>query len=341
MAELKYRDERGELVAISLSGREVVIGRLPDCEVVLAKPYVSRRHARVFPEQGEWFVEDLGSAGGTFLNKAPLAKRAALSDGDEIGIGDLRVTFSSAGASAKASARSAGASGDARMTVPPSAPESFAATNPGYVMPAALAETFAVTVEGAARKLEVRVRTAAGSGAYARLAAKARMTDPVKALVADRTGSLVDAATAALAIRFATEIAVGGGDRASVHRRALALAIRALGGERAAIALRRESDGAWATAGSVVLAGGKVGDASFPIDSDFVADAAGTREGLVAVENDPEPRTLVCSPFLEKDRVAGWVFVEAKGARSDLGAVALDLLAYIGATAAQSAAAVR
>lgn len=345
--ELKYRDERGELVTVSLSSREAVIGRLPECDVVLPKPYVSRRHARVFPEQGEWFVEDLGSAGGTFLNRTSLAKRAALTDGDEIGIGDLLVTFSRAGATARPAAqRPPPEGGDARKTIgatpaPGGGEDAFAATNPGYVLPPALADTFAVTVDGAARNLEIRVRTAAGTGAYARIAARSRTLDPAKALVADRTGSLVDAALASTATRLAIEIATGSSDRASIHRRALGLAVRVIGGERAAIALRREGDGAWITGGSVALSGGKLTDSSFPIDSDFVADASGTREGLIAVETEGEGRTLLCSPFLEKERVAGWIFVEAKGARSDLGAMALDLLAYIGSTAAQTAGAAR
>lgn len=48
-----------------LCADEFVLGRAPDCRVRFYDPLVSRRHARVFHEDGEWRIEDLGSRNGT------------------------------------------------------------------------------------------------------------------------------------------------------------------------------------------------------------------------------------------------------------------------------------
>ena len=44
-----------------------LIGRSPGSTLVLDDDYASGRHARIFPQDGEWFVEDLGSTNGTYL----------------------------------------------------------------------------------------------------------------------------------------------------------------------------------------------------------------------------------------------------------------------------------
>ena len=52
----------------SRSGRRrSCIGRAPSCTLVLDDDYSSSRHARIFPQGGQWFVEDLGSTNGTFV----------------------------------------------------------------------------------------------------------------------------------------------------------------------------------------------------------------------------------------------------------------------------------
>jgi pSer/pThr/pTyr-binding forkhead associated (FHA) protein len=45
----------------------VLVGRAPSCTLVLDDDYSSSRHARVFQQDGQWFVEDLGSTNGTFV----------------------------------------------------------------------------------------------------------------------------------------------------------------------------------------------------------------------------------------------------------------------------------
>ena len=48
---------------------EVVIGRHPSCEWVVANDTVSSRHARMVYHHDQWWLEDLGSRNGTFLNE--------------------------------------------------------------------------------------------------------------------------------------------------------------------------------------------------------------------------------------------------------------------------------
>ena len=69
-----------------LDQAEIIIGRSPDCDIVLDDRQVSRRHARVFREGDRYLVEDLGSKNNTHLNGRDLIGVTPLQDGDEIQI---------------------------------------------------------------------------------------------------------------------------------------------------------------------------------------------------------------------------------------------------------------
>ncbi len=71
----------------------VVIGRTPECDVILYDSGVSRRHARIFVEGDGIAIEDLGSSNGTLVNGAKVDKRP-LKDGDAITLGPVVFTFS-------------------------------------------------------------------------------------------------------------------------------------------------------------------------------------------------------------------------------------------------------
>ena len=51
---------------ITLGQQSVLIGRSPESTLVLDDDYASGRHARIYPDDGAWYVEDLGSTNGTF-----------------------------------------------------------------------------------------------------------------------------------------------------------------------------------------------------------------------------------------------------------------------------------
>src|SRR5207253_7144865 len=67
-------------------GKEVVIGRSSDLEMVLVEDMVSRRHARIFWEGDHLAIEDFGSTNGTFVNGEKI-KKATLKEGDRVLIG--------------------------------------------------------------------------------------------------------------------------------------------------------------------------------------------------------------------------------------------------------------
>lgn len=54
---------------ITLSEQQITIGRASDATLVLSDDYASTRHARLFPQNGQWIVEDLGSTNGTYLDR--------------------------------------------------------------------------------------------------------------------------------------------------------------------------------------------------------------------------------------------------------------------------------
>lgn len=65
-------------------GQEWKLGRHPQCAVIIAHPSVSRFHARVFCDATGVYLEDLGTANGTYVNDQRIQGSVALRDGDVI-----------------------------------------------------------------------------------------------------------------------------------------------------------------------------------------------------------------------------------------------------------------
>ncbi|MCA8911993.1 MAG: FHA domain-containing protein [Planctomycetes bacterium] len=65
-------------------GDEIVIGREPPSEPVFAIPTISKRHFRVYRQGPGYFIEDMRSTNGTYLNGNPLTQPQPLGEGDEI-----------------------------------------------------------------------------------------------------------------------------------------------------------------------------------------------------------------------------------------------------------------
>jgi pSer/pThr/pTyr-binding forkhead associated (FHA) protein len=72
---------------INLSGSPILNGRNPEATLVLDDDYASGRHARIYPKEGRWYVEDLGATNGTFLGRERIAAPTALPAGATIRIG--------------------------------------------------------------------------------------------------------------------------------------------------------------------------------------------------------------------------------------------------------------
>jgi pSer/pThr/pTyr-binding forkhead associated (FHA) protein len=77
---------------IGLTSDVLTIGRSPHSDLFLDDVTVSRHHARVLPDEGEFQVEDLNSLNGTYVNRRRI-ERHRLSDGDELQIGKFKLAF--------------------------------------------------------------------------------------------------------------------------------------------------------------------------------------------------------------------------------------------------------
>lgn len=73
----------------------LTIGRLPDCDVVVENPSVSKRHAELTwdGEALRAIVRDLGSRNGTRVDNVPLAGETTVHDGDVVSVGDVDYWF--------------------------------------------------------------------------------------------------------------------------------------------------------------------------------------------------------------------------------------------------------
>ena len=72
---------------LDLSQQQITLGRANDATLVLNDDYASSRHARIFPQDGQWIVEDLGSTNGTYLDRQKVTRPMPVPLGVPIRIG--------------------------------------------------------------------------------------------------------------------------------------------------------------------------------------------------------------------------------------------------------------
>ena len=86
----------GSVVVVDASGAKldpvplegpVRIGRTEACQIRLDDTFASSLHARIYPREESWFVEDLDSTNGTFLNERRLTGPVEVHAGDRVRIG--------------------------------------------------------------------------------------------------------------------------------------------------------------------------------------------------------------------------------------------------------------
>jgi pilus assembly protein CpaF len=90
---LSVSDPRSEPKRLHVERAKVVLGKHPECDVVLESGKVSRRHAEIVARGGELFIHDLGSTNGTRLNGKPLEGEVPLRRGDVIEIAEFRIAL--------------------------------------------------------------------------------------------------------------------------------------------------------------------------------------------------------------------------------------------------------
>ncbi len=93
MASLTFLKGANQGSTISLEGDRIVMGRNADCQVVLNVPAVSREHAVIRKIQGKFYIEDMKSRNGTFVNNQEVTARTLLKDNDRIKICDNLIAF--------------------------------------------------------------------------------------------------------------------------------------------------------------------------------------------------------------------------------------------------------
>src|SRR5260370_4593181 len=75
------------------NGKSVSLGRSRENTVVLHDEHASRHHAQIYPENGGWFIRDLGTLNGTFVNGEKITQGVCLQHDQVIGIADMRLRF--------------------------------------------------------------------------------------------------------------------------------------------------------------------------------------------------------------------------------------------------------
>lgn len=85
---LSFEAENGER-SYRFTNAEVLIGRDPACELRLDDKTISAQHAELSYHHGQWWVKDLGSRNGTFLNGDPASEALVITAGDQLRCGQL------------------------------------------------------------------------------------------------------------------------------------------------------------------------------------------------------------------------------------------------------------
>jgi hypothetical protein len=78
---------------IVLSGQAQTIGRSSENTVHVPYQRISRNHARIFPERGAWWIEDLKSTNGVFINEERISRAALLRPGDIVKVGPIAFRY--------------------------------------------------------------------------------------------------------------------------------------------------------------------------------------------------------------------------------------------------------
>ncbi len=73
------------------SGTEIILGRESTCDFPLDNQTISSQHARLSYHQNQWWLEDMASTNGTYLNDEAVTAPVVITDGDELRLGQVGV----------------------------------------------------------------------------------------------------------------------------------------------------------------------------------------------------------------------------------------------------------
>src|SRR3954471_13790697 len=94
MAFVTIRIKGAEGYTRSALGKDrMVLGRASETDLPIKHTSISREHAAFTRDGDDWFIEDLGSSNGSWLNNDKLAARTRLAEKDVVKCGKARLTF--------------------------------------------------------------------------------------------------------------------------------------------------------------------------------------------------------------------------------------------------------
>src|SRR5687767_14920836 len=85
---LQIKIDQGQESTRRFSQPEIMIGRDPNCDISMMDEALSAHHARLAHHHGQWWLEDLNSTNGTFLNREKLTTPAVVITGDKFKCGN-------------------------------------------------------------------------------------------------------------------------------------------------------------------------------------------------------------------------------------------------------------
>ena len=74
-------------------GEEVSLGRGNENKIVIKDPYISKNHLKIVEDEGNYYLEDLNSANGTYLNGDKIMDVVKLKNGDRIRVGQVEFLY--------------------------------------------------------------------------------------------------------------------------------------------------------------------------------------------------------------------------------------------------------
>lgn len=87
LLRLSGEPELGATFSFNLE--EISVGRDPAADLCLDHPTISAHHARLSYHHSQWWLEDLHSKNGTFLNGEPVGEPMVITQGDRLGFGQV------------------------------------------------------------------------------------------------------------------------------------------------------------------------------------------------------------------------------------------------------------
>ncbi len=91
MWKLSIEDDQGERTVVNLARDDYSIGRAEDNTIRLTERNISRHHARIVRQGNAWFLEDMRSQNGAYVNGVRISGRQELAHGDLVQLGDYRI----------------------------------------------------------------------------------------------------------------------------------------------------------------------------------------------------------------------------------------------------------